>query len=85
MTLGLGFRGVPAAHAVPRVALVVNEITQESRAALLDGYAVMVICTPLDRLCADTVELMVSTVNSGEPGMSAQHFLEPRIILPEIL
>ncbi len=34
-------------HAEPQVALIVNELTGESRAALVDGYAIMAIATPL--------------------------------------
>lgn len=86
---GGGMEGAIAAlrelHASPRVALVVNELTAESRAALADGYVVMAICTPLSEMCADLVELMSRAVRDGSDGISGQHFLEPRIILPEMI
>ena len=86
---GGGMEGAIAAlrevHPVPRVALVVNELTVESRAALLDGYAVMVISTPLSELCRDLVELMIQAVRKGDDGIAAQHFLDPRLLLPEIV
>jgi LacI family transcriptional regulator len=68
----------------PRVVLVVNELTVESRAALIDGYASMVIVTPLPELCRDLVEMMISSVNRPDDGPPGQHFLEPRVLLPEI-
>lgn len=67
------------------VALVVNELTDDSRAALADGYAVMAISTPLESLCSDLIELMVQAVQTGDDGVVGQHFLEPRIYLPEII
>ncbi|MGP9789142.1 LacI family DNA-binding transcriptional regulator [Roseinatronobacter sp. NSM] len=86
---GGGMEGAIAAlremHASPRVALVVNELTADSRAALADGYVTMVICTPLAELCTDMVELMVRAVQGGEDGITGQHFLNPCIILPEMM
>lgn len=86
---GGGMEGAIAAlreaHAAPRVALVVNELTAESRAALVDGYAEMVITTPLPELCRQSVDMMVRAVLDEDNGVSGQQFLEPRIILPEIL
>ncbi|MBV0912293.1 LacI family DNA-binding transcriptional regulator [Anianabacter salinae] len=86
---GGGMEGAIAAlreiHATPRVALVVNEATKDSRAALSDGYATMVISTPLAALCADLVDLMVHSVREGDDGISGQHFLDPHIVLPEML
>ncbi|MCB1396126.1 MAG: LacI family DNA-binding transcriptional regulator [Rhodobacter sp.] len=86
---GGGMEGAIAAlrelHPSPRVSLVVNELTAESRAALMDGYVVMTICTPLADLCRDLVGLMIDAVQRGDDGLSAQHFLEPRIVLPEIV
>ncbi len=53
---GGGMEGAIAAlretHAEPRVALVVNELTAESRAALIDGYVIMAISTPFPVLCS---------------------------------
>ncbi|MCC5954578.1 MAG: LacI family DNA-binding transcriptional regulator [Natronohydrobacter sp.] len=85
---GGGMEGAIAAlrevHASPRVALVVNELTADSRAALADGYATMAICTPLAELCTDLVDLMLHALQDGSDKITGQHFLEPRIILPEM-
>lgn len=86
---GGGMEGAIAAlrevHDMPHVALVVNELTAESRSALIDGYAVMAIATPLPELCAALVDQMVESSSKGVEGASSQYFLEPKLILPEIL
>ncbi|MDD7971889.1 LacI family DNA-binding transcriptional regulator [Roseinatronobacter alkalisoli] len=85
---GGGMEGAIAAmrelHASPRIALVVNELTDDSRAALADGYVTMAICTPLAELCTDLVDLMLRATQGGDGGIAGQHFLDPRIILPEM-
>ena len=68
-----------------QVQLVVNELTAESRAGLLDGYVTMVIGTPLPQLCNDLIGLMISESAGHLDDTASQHFLEPRIILPEML
>jgi len=68
-----------------QVALVVNELTPESRAALADRYAVMAITTPLAEFSRDLVSLMVDTLQGRMEGTPGQHFLEPRLYLPESL
>jgi LacI family transcriptional regulator len=65
------------------VCLVVNEITPESRGALVDGFATLVIATPLPQLCDDLVRLMAETLKSGPSDVAGQHFLRPELILPE--
>lgn len=65
------------------VALVVNELTPESRAALISRYATMVIGTPLPRLCADLVSLASDAVQNGVSPVAGQHFLQPELFLPE--
>ncbi|KMK68990.1 LacI family DNA-binding transcriptional regulator [Puniceibacterium sp. IMCC21224] len=86
---GGGMEGAIAAlrevHDRPKVALVVNEVTAESRNALIDGYVVMAISTPLPELCRKLVDLMVRSTNGEEDSASGQHFLEPKIVLPELL
>ena len=67
------------------VALVVNELTPESRSALAARYLAMVIATPLARLCADLVGLMCEAVQLGMSPVSGQHFLQPNLYLPESL
>ena len=71
-------------HAEPQVALIVNELTAESRAALVDGYAIMAIATPLQDLCRDLVQMMITASGQVVDGVSGQYFLEPRLHLPEI-
>jgi LacI family transcriptional regulator len=84
---GGGMEGAIAALREARapgdVALVVNEITPESRAALADRYVAMVIATPLERLCRDLVGLMVSAIGKDAMPVPGQHFLRPDLYLPE--
>lgn len=84
---GGGMEGAIAAlreaRAPGQVALVVNELTPESRAALQDRYVVLVISTPLATLCRDLVGLMVNAVQSGPSDLTAQHFLRPDLYLAE--
>lgn len=65
------------------VRLVVNELTPESRAALIARDLTMVIATPLPRLCADLMGLVTAAVLQGMPPVAAQHFLPPDLYLPE--
>ncbi|PWR04634.1 LacI family transcriptional regulator [Meridianimarinicoccus roseus] len=86
---GGGMEGAIAAlreaHPRPRAALVVHEVTRESRAALTDGYALMAITTPLPALCTELVAHMVRSVREGDDGISGQHFLDPHLVVPEML
>ena len=65
------------------VTLIVNELTPESRAALISRYVAMAIATPLDRLCADLITLSAEAVRSGITPLQGQHFLQPNLYLPE--
>jgi LacI family transcriptional regulator len=65
------------------VALVVNELTPESRSALISRDVSMVIATPLTRLCADLVTLAAAAVQDGITPVQGQHFLQPDLYLPE--
>lgn len=65
------------------VSLVVNEITPESRAALIDRYVTMVIATPISVMCRDLVAMMSEAVRNGITDVVGQHFLRPELILPE--
>lgn len=84
---GGGMEGAIAALREARqpgeVALVVNELTPESRAALQDRYVVMVISTPLAALCRDLMGLMRDSVLSGGSEILGQHFLQPEIYIAE--
>ncbi|WP_309667671.1 LacI family DNA-binding transcriptional regulator [Tabrizicola sp.] len=65
------------------VALVVNELTPESRSALISRYVSMAIATPLTRLCNDLVTLAATAVQNGILPVQGQHFLQPDLYLPE--
>lgn len=84
---GGGMEGAIAAlrevRAPGDVALVVNELTPDSRSALVDRYVTMVIGTPLPKLCQDLLGLMKDAVEEGMLRVSGQHFLRPDIFLPE--
>lgn len=68
-----------------KVKLVVNEVTPESRAGLLDGYVQMVIRTPLSEVCQSMIDLALAARSDPESNAVEQHFLAPRIVLPEIV
>lgn len=84
---GGGMEGAIAAlhevRAPGEVSLVVNELTPESRSALISREVTMVIGTPLSRLCADLVTLATDTIQNGFPPVPGQHFLQPDLYLPE--
>ncbi|MBI1416435.1 MAG: substrate-binding domain-containing protein [Limimaricola sp.] len=84
---GGGMEGAIAAIREARgpgeVALVVNEVTPESRAALTDRYVTMVIATPLETLCRELMGLMSEAVLKGVSDATGQHFLQPVLVLPE--
>lgn len=65
------------------VTLIVNELTPESRAALISRYVAMAIATPLPKLCADLVTLAAEAVRDGITPLQGQHFLPPDLYLPE--
>jgi LacI family transcriptional regulator len=84
---GGGMEGAIAAVREARqpgeVALVVNELTPESRAALIGRHVTMVIATPLARLCEDLIRLATEAVSGGMIPVQGQHFLQPDLYLPE--
>lgn len=84
---GGGMEGAIAAIREARgpgeVALVVNEVTPESRAALTDRYVTMVVATPLGTLCRELMGLMSEAVLTGVSDATRQHFLQPVLVLPE--
>ncbi|MCC7319396.1 MAG: LacI family DNA-binding transcriptional regulator [Rubellimicrobium sp.] len=65
------------------VAMVVNELTPESRAALIAHELTMVIATPLARLCRTLVDLVEEAALNGLPAAPSQHFLQPDLFVPE--
>lgn len=64
-------------------AVVCNEITPESRAALADNVLTMVIATPLAALCRELVELMAHAIEAGAANAPGQTFLPFDVYLPE--
>ena len=64
-------------------AVVCNEITSESRAALADNILTMVISTPLAALCRELVGLMAHAIEAGAANAPGQTFLPFDIYLPE--
>lgn len=84
---GGGMEGAIAAvrekHPKPRIGLVVNEQTSESRGALIDGYATMAIITPLPEICRVVVDKMITAVGSEDDDTTGQEFIEPGVLLPE--
>ncbi len=74
---------VREARAPGEVILVVNEITPESRSALIDRYVTMVIATPLQVMFRDLVMLMSDAAQKGMTDLTGQHFLPATLILPE--
>jgi LacI family transcriptional regulator len=65
------------------VALIVNELTEDSRAALADRYVTMVIATPLQALCAALVETMTDAALGDGTVRHRTTVFEPQIYLPE--
>lgn len=63
----------------------VNELTTESRQALLDRTISGVLQTPLRELCTDLIATMVNTVEHGMADTPGQRFLPPQIWVPESL
>ena len=86
---GGGMEGAIAAlreaGASPRVSLVVNELTEQSRSALIDGVATMAIVTPLAEVCREVVGRMAVTLSDTGAGGAEQQFLPPKILLPEAI
>lgn len=84
---GGGMEGAIAAiqevRAPGEVALVVNELTPESKAALISRHVAMAIATPLGKLCADLITLAAEAVRDGIAPLQGQHFLQPDLYLPE--
>lgn len=67
----------------PLPVLICNEITADTRAALADNIAEMVIATPLAPLCRELVALMAHAIEEGAANAPGQTFLPFDIFLPE--
>jgi LacI family transcriptional regulator len=68
-----------------KVRMVVNELTEDSRAALAEGYVHMVNATPLHALCTELIEMMAQKLTSDAAPVRNQRFLTPTVYLPEML
>ena len=66
-----------------KIALVVNELTADSRKALIDRYVSMVIATPLRQLCQDLVDQMIAAALDRPDNSTGQHYLTPTLYVPE--
>lgn len=84
---GGGMEGAIAALQQARkpgeVALVVNELTTESRAGLAQGWVTLVDATPLPDLCREVLGLMVRAVRDGGAGGAGQVFLPIQLHVAE--
>ena len=80
---GGGMEGAIAALREARrpgaVALVVNELTPDSRAGLADGWVTLAIATPLARLCD---ALVARVLDPAGEGAGAEDVLPPDLHLP---
>lgn len=66
-----------------KVALIVNELTADTRAALADGYAILAIATPLDELCRALVDRMLRSAHPEFGPVQNTAAFEPRLYLPD--
>ena len=66
-----------------KIALVVNELTEDSRAALSDRYASLVIATPLEALCDRLIEEMTRAATAPKEPRPGQIHLQPLLACPE--
>ncbi len=86
---GLGPEGViPALRESGRAGeliAIANEDTPESRAALADEVLTLVIDTPLDLFCRETVALMIRALRDGTAPVPGQSFIPFEMITPESL
>ena len=65
------------------VALIVNELVPESKAALMDGIVTMALSTPLPAICRELVAQMIAAIGNGEAAVPGQTFLPFDIYIPE--
>ncbi|MBP1857599.1 LacI family DNA-binding transcriptional regulator [Rhizobium herbae] len=63
--------------------VVVNELTPVSRTALADEIVTLAIATPLQNLCRELVQLMVTAVDNGPATAPGQTFLPLEMHVPE--
>lgn len=67
------------------VSLIVNELTDETRVALLDKTVSIVIGTPLRPLCQELVSMMIHVTENGMAETPGQRFMPFEVWTPESL
>ena len=84
---GGGMEGVISAlreeNKAGRVALICNELTPDSRAAIAEEIVALAIATPLRRLARELVALMARAIEMGPVEVPGQIFLPFEIHVPE--
>ncbi len=65
------------------IAVVVNELTPDSRQALVDEVVTAAIATPVRALAEQTVHLMVGALQEGQPEAPGQSFLPFDLLISE--
>ena len=68
-----------------RTALLVHELTPESRQGLLDGTVAAVLATPLAALAGEILGAAAHVADHGMAANPGQRFLSPLIVTPESL
>ncbi len=86
---GGGMEGAIAAlHEADRadqVALIVHELTPESRQGLLQGTVSVVLATPLQPLAVELISSVAHVLDHGMAENPGQRFLAPLVVTPESL
>jgi LacI family transcriptional regulator len=84
---GGGMEGVIRAlrdeHVGDRLAVVCNEVTPESKAALADHILSIVIATPINLLATTTVQQMIKALDPAHASRSDRIFLPFELVVPE--
>ena len=66
-----------------KIALIVNECTQDSLAALEDGYVSMIVGTPLREMCMSLISAMIAPKTGDNFDDSGQVFFKPELVMAE--
>jgi LacI family transcriptional regulator len=66
-----------------RLAVVCNEVTPESKAALVDHILSIVIATPINLLATTTVQQMIKALDPANASRSDRIFLPFELVVPE--
>ena len=66
-----------------KIALIVNERTQDSIAALEDGYVSMIVGTPLREMCVSLISTMIAPKTGDNFDDAGQVFFKPELVMAE--